>query len=310
MSQQYAYLRGDFLPLEQATINVRTHAFLYGTAVFEGIKAYWLPETSEIAVFRIYEHYQRLCQSSHILRLDVPLSIDAMIDLTLQLVQKNLCRQDTYIRPIVYKADLRIGPILKVPDTQDDFCLFTVPMAGYLNTAEGIHVGVSPWRRLDDNAIPARAKVNGAYVNTALAKTDGALCGFDDVVVLTNEGHVAEGSAMNLFLVRNGELITSPISDNILEGITRHSIIELASRELGIKTICRPIDRTELYIANEAFFAGTATEVAPIVKFDHRKVGQGRVGAITQQIQSLYSKAIHGLMPQYETWVTRVKIPG
>jgi branched-chain amino acid aminotransferase len=310
MSQQYAYLRGEFLPLEQATINVRTHAFLYGTAVFEGIKAYWLPETSEIAVFRIFEHYQRLCQSSHILRLDVPLSIEEMIDLTLQLVQKNLCRQDTYIRPIVYKADLRIGPILKVPDTQDDFCLFTVPMAGYLDTAKGIHVGVSPWRRLDDNAIPARAKVNGAYVNTALAKTDGALCGFDDVVVLTNEGHVAEGSAMNLFLVRNGELITSPISDNILEGITRQSIIELASRELGIKTTCRPIDRTELYIADEAFFVGTATEVAPIVKFDHRHVGKGVVGEITLQIQELYAKAIHGALPQYDQWVTKVKIPG
>lgn len=310
MSQEYAYLRGDFLPLDQATINVRTHAFLYGTAVFEGIKAYWLPETAEMAIFRLGEHYQRLCQSSHILRLTPPLSIDRMVALTLELVQKNQCRQDTYIRPIVYKADLRIGPILQVPETKDDFCLFTVPMAGYLDTAQGIHVGVSPWRRLDDNAIPARAKVNGAYVNTALAKTDGALCGFDDVVVLTNEGHVAEGSAMNLFLVRQGQLITSPISDNILEGITRQSIMELADRELGIKTNCRPIDRTELYVAEEAFFAGTATEVAPIVKFDHRAVGTGKVGTITQQIQGLYTKAIHGLLPQYESWVTRVKLEG
>lgn len=308
MSQQYAYLRGEFLPLEDANINIRTHAFLYGTAVFEGIKAYWLPETQEMAIFRVYDHYRRLSQSSHILRLQLPLSIDAMVDITLQLMQKNQCRQDTYIRPIVYKADLRIGPILKVPDTKDDFCLFTVPMAGYLDTEKGIHVGVSPWRRLDDNAIPARAKVNGAYVNTALAKTDGALCGFDDVVVLTQEGHVAEGSAMNLFLVRNGQLLTSPVSDNILEGITRHSVITLAERELGIPTLCRPLDRTELYIADEAFFVGTATEVAPITKFDHRPVGSGQVGEITRQIQDLYSKVVHGLLPTYEEWVTRVKV--
>ncbi len=306
MSDQYAYLRGEFVPLDDATINIRTHAFLYGTAVFEGIKAYWLPESGQMGVFRMADHYKRLLQSSKILRLRSPIDAAQMATITAELIKRNQCQGNTYIRPIVYKADLRIGPILTVANTQDDFCLFTVPMDGYLDTSNGLHVGVSSWRRLDDNAIPARAKVNGAYVNTALAKTDGHLAGFDDVVVLTNEGHVAEGSAMNLFLLRGDCLITSAITENILEGITRSTLLDLAQNELGLSVITRPIDRTELYVADEAFFAGTATEVAPIVQFDHRPVGDGKVGAISKQLQELYSKAVHGLLPKYEHWVTRI----
>ncbi|AFY70065.1 branched-chain amino acid aminotransferase [Thalassoporum mexicanum PCC 7367] len=306
MSEQYAYLRGGFLPLNDATISVRTHAFLYGTAVFEGIKAYWLPEAGRMGVFRMAEHYKRLLQSAHILGLQPTLTAEQMGDLTVDLIKRNQCQGATYIRPIIYKSDLRIGPILTVDGTQDDFCLFTVPMDGYLDVEKGIHVGVSSWRRLDDNAIPARAKVNGAYVNTALAKTDGHKSGFADMIVLTNQGHVAEGSAMNLFLVRDGQLVTSAITENILEGITRSTIAELAEKELGIKTISRPIDRTELYIADEAFFVGTATEVAPIVKIEHRTVGDGNVGSITQKLKDLYSKATHGLLPKYGDWITQV----
>jgi len=226
--------------------------------------------------------------------------------LTVELIRRNQCKGQTYIRPIVYKADLRIGPILTVENTHDDFCLFTVPMEGYLDTTKGIHVGVSSWRRLDDNAIPARAKVNGAYVNTALAKTDGHMAGFDDVIVLTNDGHVAEGSAMNLFLLRDDRLITSSITDNILEGITRSTIIQLAQNELGLSTVSRQIDRTELYVADEAFFVGTATEVAPIIKIDHRPVGDGVIGEVTKKLQDLFSKVIHGHLPKYEHWLTRV----
>ncbi len=306
MSEQYAYLRGEFVPLEQATINVRTHAFLYGTAVFEGLKAYSLSEPEQMGVFRMVEHYERLLQSCRILRLRSPLDAETMRALTLELLRLNKCQTATYIRPIVYKADLRIGPILTVKDTYDDFCLFTVPMDGYLDTTKGLHVGVSAWRRLDDNAIPARAKVNGAYVNTALAKTDGYLAGYDDVVVLTNEGHVAEGSAMNLFLLRGNQLITSSITENILEGITRDTVVQLATQELGLTVVSRPIDRTELYVADEAFFAGTATEIAAITQFDHRAVGDGKIGATTQKLQDLFSKAIHGLLPKYDHWITRV----
>ena len=306
MTLQYAYIRGTFVPLEDATINIRTHAFLYGTAVFEGVKAYWLPEENRMAAFRLHEHYQRLLQSCRIIGLQSQLSIYTMVDITIELIKRNQCNTATYLRPIIYKSDLRIGPILKVPHTHDDFCLFSLPMDGYLDTSNGIKVGVSSWRRLDDNAIPARAKVNGAYVNTALAKTDGYASGFDDVIVLTNEGHVAEGSAMNLFLVRDGKLVTSSVTDNILEGITRNSIMELAAKELGIETVSRTIDRTELYIADEAFFVGTAAEVTPIISVDHRPVGDGVVGEITSKLRDLYSKAIHGLLPAYQPWLTKV----
>jgi branched-chain amino acid aminotransferase len=306
MSDQYAYLRGEFVSLDDATINIRTHGFLYGTAVFEGLKAYWLPETGQMAVFRMAEHYNRLLQSCRILRLRSPIDAETMGNLTLDLLKRNQCQGSTYIRPIVYKADLRIGPILTIENTKDDFCLFTVPMDGYLDTSKGLKVGVSSWRRLDDNAIPARAKVNGAYVNTALAKTDGYLSGFDDVVVLTNEGHVAEGSAMNLFLVRGNQLITSSITENILEGITRDTVTQLAQNELGLSVISRPIDRTELYVADEAFFVGTATELAPITSFDHRPVGDGEVGTISSKLRDLYSKAIYGQLPQYSHWLTKV----
>jgi branched-chain amino acid aminotransferase len=306
MSNPFAYLRGEFLPLDDANINVRTHAFLYGTAVFEGVKAYWIAETGQMAVFRMADHYKRLLQSCKILRLRSPHNAEEMGNLTTELIRRNQCQSATYIRPIVYKADLRIGPILTVENTKDDFCLFTVPMDAYLNTNNGLHVGVSSWRRLDDNAIPARAKVSGAYVNTALAKTDGHMAGYDDVVVLTNEGHVAEGSAMNLFLVRDGQLITSSVTENILEGITRATIAELAEQELGLKVVSRPIDRTELYVADEAFFVGTATEVAPITRIDHRPVGDGNLGKITTSLKDLFDKAIHGHLPKYEHWLTRV----
>jgi branched-chain amino acid aminotransferase len=306
MSDQFAYLRGEFVPLDNATINIRTHGFLYGTAVFEGVKAYWLPETGQMAVFRMAEHYKRLMQSCRILRLRSPIDVETMGNLTLELIRRNQCQSPTYIRPIIYKADLRIGPLLTTENTKDDFCLFTVPMDGYLDTTKGLKVGVSSWRRLDDNAIPARAKVNGAYVNTALAKTDGYLSGFDDVVVLTNEGHVAEGSAMNLFLVRDRQLITSSITENILEGITRDTIIQLAQNELGLSIVSRPIDRTELYVADEAFFVGTATELAPITSFDHRPVGNGEVGEISSKLRDLYNKSIYGLLPQYSHWLSKV----
>ncbi|MDX1977655.1 MAG: branched-chain amino acid transaminase [Pseudanabaenaceae cyanobacterium bins.68] len=304
MSQPYAFLRREFLPLDQANINVRTHGFLYGTAVFEGIKAYWAE--GQMIIFRMADHYKRLHQSCQILRLEPPFSQAEMADLTVELVRRNQCQCDTYIRPIVYKADLRIGPILLAEDTQDDFCLFSLPMDGYLKTVDGLHVGVSSWRRLDDNAIPARAKVNGAYVNTALAKTDGHLAGFNEVIVLTQEGHVAEGSAMNLFLVRDGQLITSSVSENILEGITRSTIATLAEQELGLTVICRPIDRTELYVADEAFFVGTAAEVAPITRIDHRAVGNGKLGAITLKLKEMFDQLIHGHLPKYEHWLTRV----
>ncbi len=306
-SEPIVFIRGNFVPDREATLSVRTHGFLYGTAVFEGIKAYWVPDRDKMFIFRAEEHYRRLVQSCRILHLKSPLSIERMVELTAELIARNGSREDTYLRPIVYKADERIGPTLIAPDTRDDFCLFSAPMSGYVDTRRGLHVCVSSWRRLDDNMIPARAKVNGAYVNTALAKTDAALSGFDDTIVLSDDGHVAEGSAMNLFLVRDGKLITPAVSSNILEGITRATVIELAQRELGLTLEARTIDRTELYTADELFLCGTATEVAPVTRVDHRSVGDGAVGPITQAIYDLYDQVIHGRLPNYLHWLTPVE---
>ncbi|WP_287131242.1 branched-chain amino acid transaminase [Candidatus Cyanaurora vandensis] len=302
-----AFLRGGFVPLADANISIRTHSFLYGTGVFEGIKAYWSPTAELLYIFRAEDHYLRLLNSCKILRLTCPQSLEQMIQLSVEILQRNQFRTDTYLRPIVYKADCRIGPILTVPDTQDDFCLFAEPMGAYLaKGAEGLHLGVSSWRRLDDNMIPARAKVNGAYVNTALAKTDAHLMGFDDALVLTADGHIAEGSAMNFMMVRNGTLITPSVTENILEGITRDTILTLAAQELGLSIEKRAVDRTEVYIADEILLCGTAAEVSSVTQVDYHPIGDGKPGPITRSLSSLFDKLIHGHLPQYQHWLTPV----
>lgn len=305
---QVAYLRGEFLPLAKATLDIRTHAFLYGTSVFEGIRAYWVADQGQILVFRAQEHYARLERSCRILHLQCPVSFERILELTGEILQKNQCQSDTYLRPIVYKSDRRIDPFLSTPDTQDDFCLFTVPLQQYIDTQKGLHLGISAWRRLDDNMMPARAKVSGAYVNSALAKTDAKLSGFDDAILLSEDGHVAEGSAMNLFLVRNGRLITPSVTSNILEGITRDTVIQLAKQELGLEVEGRSIDRTELYIADELFLCGTATEIAPVTKVDHRIIGSGKMGLLTQKLQALYQQVVRGKLPQYQHWLMPIPI--
>jgi branched-chain amino acid aminotransferase len=305
---QVAYLRGEFLPMAKATLDIRTHAFLYGTSVFEGIRAYWVAEQSQILVFRAQEHYERLERSCKILHLHCPLSFKRILELTGEILQKNQCQSDTYLRPIVYKSDRRIDPFLSTPDTQDDFCLFTVPLQQYIDTQKGLHLGISAWRRLDDNMMPARAKVSGAYVNSALAKTDAKLSGFDDAILLSEDGHVAEGSAMNLFLVRNGRLITPSVTSNILEGITRDTIIQLAKQELGLEVEGRSIDRTEIYVADELFLCGTATEIAPVTKVDHRVIGNGKTGELTQKLQDVYQRVVRGKLPQYQHWLMTIPI--
>jgi branched-chain amino acid aminotransferase len=305
---QVAYLRGEFLPLAKATLDIRTHAFLYGTSVFEGIRAYWVADQGQILVFRAQEHYARLERSCRILHLKCPLSFERLLELTGEILQKNQCQSDTYLRPIVYKSDRRIDPFLNTPDTQDDFCLFTVPLQQYIDTQKGLHLGISAWRRLDDNMMPARAKVSGAYVNSALAKTDAKLSGFDDALLLSEDGHVAEGSAMNLFLVRDGRLITPSVTSNILEGITRDTVIQLAKQELGLEVEGRSIDRTELYVADELFLCGTATEIAPVTMVDHRIIGSGKMGALTQKLQGLYQQVVRGKLPQYQHWLMTIPI--
>lgn len=303
-AKTYAFFEGKFVPLEDAKISIMTHAFLYGTAVFEGIRGYWNEKKEEMYIFRLEEHMERMFDSMRIMHLECKYSVDELCKLVVELLRRNAPRTDTYIRPCAYKAAQRIGPGLH--DNPSEYCIFTVPFGDYFHGQPGLKVQISSWRRVEDNSIPARAKIIGAYANTALAKTDAVKAGFDDCIVLTEDGHVSEGSAMNLFMVRKGELVTTPASDNILEGVTRASVMEFAEAEFGLKTQVRPIDRSELYIADELFFSGTGAQITPIIEVDRRPVGSGQPGPISIKIKNTYQAICHGEMSKYSKWLTPV----
>lgn len=299
----YAYFRGEFIPLSQANVSIATHALNYGTGCFEGIRAYWNPQRKQLYGLKVREHYERMANSCRILKIKLPHSPAELTEITRKLLEMNDYRQDVYIRPLAFKATTAIG--VKLTGLEDAFGIFTVPMGDYLDTQKGLHLAVSSWTRLDDNSIPTRAKVTGSYINAALAVDDARAAGYDDCVMLTPDGHVAEGSSCNLFMVRDGKVITSPVTEAILEGITRRALLGLAA-DLGYPTEVRPIDRTELYIADEVFLVGTGVQVAPVTRVEHRPVGNGELGPITRRIQETYFAAVRGDNPRYADWLTPV----
>lgn len=304
MPTPYVYFRKQFVPFEEAKIGVMTHAFNYGTAVFEGIRGNWNEETETTYLFRAPEHFQRLTRSCKILKIGLPYTMDEMIDLTVKLVEMCGYREDIYIRPLAYKSSEVLG--VRLHNLDDDFLIFVAPFGPYLDVEQGARCMTSSWRRVDDTGIPARAKVTGIYVNSALAKTEANDYGFDEAIMLNPDGHVSEGSGENIFIVMDGRLVTPPSSDNILVGITRASVITLAREELGIETIERPIDRSELYIADEVFLTGTAAHVTPVVEIDKRIIGNGRMGEITSRLARLYFDIIRGKNPRYAHWLIPV----
>lgn len=301
---KFAFFQGNIVTIDQAKISIMTHGFNYGTGCFEGIRAYWNDQDSQLYVFRLREHYERMHRSCRILRIKLAYSVDELVEITLNLLRQEGFRQDTYLRPLAYKADEVIG--VRLHDLTDEFALFAVPFGRYIEKEEGAHVCFSSWQRIDDNVAPARAKITGAYINSALAKTDAQLSGYDEALVLTQSGHISEGSAENIFLVRNGTLITPPVSDNILEGITRDTVIELAEQELGLLTTARPIDRSEIYVCDEAFFCGTGVQIAAITQVEHRPVGQGSIGPIVSSLRDLYFDVVRGRHTRYRQWCTPV----
>lgn len=304
----FCYFNGEFIPLREAKISIMTHAFQYGTGVFEGIRGYWSEQEKQIYIFRMKEHYARLLNNCRILMLEINKTPEELCEITVELIRKNKPTTDTYIRPNVFKAGTLVGPSLinKNGSNPSWLTIYHVPMGEYVDVSKGLHVCVSSWTRVEDNAIPPRGKIQGSYVNTALAKTDALLNGFDDAIVLSQDGHISEGSAMNLFLVTGGRLVTTPVSENILEGITRTTIIELAKSEFGIETEVRKIDRTELYTCDEAFFCGTGAQVSPITMVDHRHVGNGKTGEISKKLQNLYFNIVRGQNKKYRHWYTQV----
>jgi branched-chain amino acid aminotransferase len=300
------YFNGKIVPLGEAKISILTHALHYGTGVFEGIRGYWREEDEEIFLFRAEDHFLRWKANCRMLEIEPSLSAHELAELTADLVRMNHFRTDVYARPLAYMNSARIGIR---PDGRYDFALAVIPYGVYLSSENGVHAGVVSWRRIEDQALPARGKICGAYVNSVLATTEAHRHGYDEGIILNENGHVAEGSSCNIFIVRQGKLITPPPSDNILEGITRDSVIELARREMHLEVVERSIDRSELYICDEAFFTGTAVEIAPITKIDHRLVGTGLVGFITGHLRELYVQAVHGQIAAYESWLKPVYQP-
>jgi branched-chain amino acid aminotransferase len=297
------YFGGQYMPMREARVGILTHALHYGTGVFEGLRAHWDEAAQELFVMRPLEHYERWKQNCGILRIEVPASPEQLCAITVELMRRNAFRTNIYVRPIAYKCAERIGVSI---DDQDAWAIVAIPFGDYLYAENGLHAGVSSWRRIEDNAIPARAKICGAYVNSALASDEARRSGFDEAIFLNESGHVAEGATCNIFMVRKGKLITPPITDNVLEGITRDSIMELARRELGLQVVERPIDRSELYICDELFLTGTAVGIAPVVRVDHRLVKDGVIGAIASQLQQSYFDATRGHLRAYRKWLLPV----
>ena len=301
---KHAFFEGKIIPFEEAKISVATHALHYGTGVFGGLRGYWNEEKKKLYVFRPFDHYRRLLNSGRMMNMHIPYDEENLIQLTLDLIRTEGWQTDIYIRPLIYKADLGIG--VRLHDLKDELTIFSMPFKMYVKNDDNAHVTVSSWRRIDDNMIPARGKVSGAYANSALIKTDAARSGFDEALVLNQNGHISEGSAMNIFVARDGVLYTPPVTDNILEGITRKTIMQLAQKELGLEIVERPIDRTELYICDELFMTGSAAQVVAVTKVDHREIGQGKMGPVTGKLREIFDEVVRAKNPKYTHWNVEV----
>ena len=276
------------------------HPIQYGTAVFGGLRGYWNEEQQKLFIFRPQDHYRRLLQSAKMMCMEINHTPASLTALTLDLLRADGHRRDVYIRPLIYKADEGIG--VRLHDLKDELTIFALPYKQYVKNDTKAHVTISSWRRVDDNTIPARGKVSGAYASSALMKTDAARAGFDEALALTQDGHVTEGSAMNIFMLRDGVLVTPPMTDNILEGITRRSVMELARKELGLTVVERSIDRTEVFICDEFFMTGTAAQIVAVTRVDFRTIGTGEMGPVTSQLRQLFDDVVRGKNAAYSQW--------
>ncbi|MDP2931401.1 MAG: branched-chain amino acid transaminase [Chloroflexota bacterium] len=303
MPQSYAFFQGKFMPLSEAKIGVMTHALHYGTAIFEGIRGNWNPEQKQTYLFRPREHYERMHRGCQVMKLDIPYTAEKMCDITVELVAKCAFEEDIYIRPLAYKSSESL--YVRLHDLDSDFLVFVIPWGPYIKVDKA-KCGVSSWRRPNDDMIPPQAKITGIYANSALAKTEAHDNGFHETIMLCQSGYVSEGSGENIFLVIDDKLVTPATYSSILMGITRDTVIKLAKNELGMDVVERPVDRSELYVAKEAFMTGTAANITAVTEIDHRKVGDGEVGEITRKLQNLYSSVIRGRNPKYMEWCTPV----
>jgi branched-chain amino acid aminotransferase len=298
---QFAFFDGRIVPYGEARVGVMTHGLQYGTGCFGGLRGFWNAREEELFVFRPHDHFQRFLESARLLSLELAYSVDDLVGHLGELLRREGLRGDCYIRPLAFAAEERIGA-LGLEGMRSAVSIVAIPFGKYIENDSGAHVKISAWRRIDDNMIPARGKVSGAYVNTALAKTDAQRGGFDDAIFLDQNGHVSEASAANIFVVRNGAVVTPPVTDNILEGITRRTLIELLRDEGRMPVVERSIDRTELSLAEEVFLAGTGVQIVSVTRIDHRPVGTGRMGPVTERLKKLNAAVVHGEVPAYRPW--------
>ncbi len=299
-----AYFEGAYVPIEKANISILSHAFNYGTGLFEGIRAYHNADEDNVLIFRLNEHVDRLVRNFRIMCMDIPESFEDIVNICVEVGKRTGWKEHLYLRPICYKSEHSLGP--KLHGIKSSFCCWAIKLGDYVEINDGLDVAVSSWRRLSDNAIPSRAKTTGSYINSALARSEAELAGFDEAIVLRENGMVAEGSAMNVFMVLNGQLITPPPTADLLVGITRNTVMELAREEFGLEVIERSVARTELYVCDELFFTGTGAQVAPVRSVDRRTIGEGKPGPITKQLQDLYFEVVHGKVTKYRHWCTPI----
>ncbi len=296
----HAYFKDKIIPYSEAKIGVLTHALNYGTAAFGGMRGYWNSDEEQLYIFRPIDHFKRFLNSARLMAMELNHTPESLTQVTLDLLRADGYHRDIYIRPLAFKSDEIIG--VKLHDLHDELSIVAVPFDRYVTNDTNAHVTVSSWRRVDDNAIPARGKISGAYANSAFIKTDAVRAGFDEALVLTQDGHLSEGSAMNVFIIKDGVVITPPITDNILEGITRRTVMDLCREELGLPVVERPIDRTEVYLCDELLMTGTAAQITAVTRVDFRPVGAGVMGPITTELRQLFDDAVRGRNPRLLRW--------
>ena len=301
--ESIAYHEGSFKKLSDCNVNIATHALQYGTMVFGGMRGYQNAAGNNINIFRMDDHFARLERSAKIMQMKMPISKDDFRRITIEMVIKNNYKSNVYFRPFVYKNPLQLSP--RLHDVSDDFAMYSLLLDDYLDMSRGLRVGISSWRRIDDNIIPTRAKVGGGYANSALAKSEAVQNGYDEAIFLDTRGFISEGSAENIFMVRDGVLYTPSVASSVLEGITRKTMIQMA-HDNNIDVVERDIARSELYIADELFFSGTGAQVAWISEVDRRTIAEGKIGPISQRLQELYLKTVKGELDRYSGWLTPV----
>ncbi len=299
-----AFFHDRVLPYAEAKLGLLTHAFNYGTGVFAGIRGYFNQDEGKLFVFRLADHVRRLHESSRLLRMNLALSEEATAAALLDLLRAEGLRQDCYIRALAFYSDEVIG--VRLHGLTPVLAAVAVPFGLYIDKAEGAHCTVSSWRRPDDNVIPPRGKITGSYINSALAKSDAELSGFDEAILLNRDGHVSEGSGENIFLIRRGIAVTPSLDQSVLEGITRRSLITLLRDELGLTVEERPVERGEIFLADEIFLTGTAAQITAVTRIDHRPVGTGQMGSVTTRLRSLFFDVVRGRSPKYRSWCTLV----